>query len=142
MKTAGFLKLGVALLLSGIVSAQVWAVSDAKKQAIADRIKPVGTVCVEGDASCASASASAGGAARSGEEIYNASCMACHTTGAAGAPKLGDKADWSKRLASGIDTVYNHAIKGFNAMPAMGLCMTCSEDEIKATVDFIINKSK
>lgn len=143
MKTAGFLKLGVALLLSGIVSTQVWAMSDAKKQAIADRIKPVGTVCVEGDASCASASgASTGGAARSGEEIYNASCLACHTTGAAGAPKIGDKADWSKRMASGIDKVYEHAIKGFNAMPAMGLCMTCSEDEIKATVDYILEKSK
>lgn len=143
MKSAAWLKLGVALLLSGVVSTQVWAVSEAKKQAIAERIKPVGSVCVEGDSACASASAAAGGAARSGEEIYNASCTACHSTGAAGAPKIGDAADWGKRLADkGLDTLHDHAVKGFNGMPPMGLCMSCSADEIHATVDYILEKSK
>ena len=79
---------------------------------------------------------------RSGEDVYNASCMACHATGAGGAPKTGDVAAWKPRIAQGADTLHKHAIAGFNAMPAKGLCMTCSDDEVIAAVDFIVDKSK
>lgn len=121
---------------------QSFAISAAKEQAIAERLKPVGTVCVEGD-ECASAVASSSEqASLSPEDIYNKSCMGCHTTGAAGAPKIGDAGDWGARLAKGKDQLYSNAINGINAMPAMGLCMSCSEDDIKATVDFILGKSQ
>lgn len=121
-------------------SFSVLAISDAQRDAIAERLKPVGSVCVQGDSSCANASvAAAGGAAKSGEEIYNTNCMACHTTGAAGAPKFDDKAEWSSRLAArSVETIYENAIKGYNGMPAKGLCMSCSDDEIKSTVDYIL----
>ena len=121
-------------------SFSVLAISDAQRDAIAERLKPVGSVCVQGDSSCANASvAAAGGAAKSGEEIYNTNCMACHTTGAAGAPKFDDKAEWSSRLAArSVETIYEHAIKGYNGMPAKGLCMSCSDDEIKSTVDYML----
>ena len=132
MKTIAIFKQVSAMLMAMLLVANVYAISDKKKAEIADRIKPVGEVCIEGDTSCASASAAAaGGEPRSGKEVYDASCNACHGTGAAGAPKLGDKAGWASRIAAG--KLYDNAIKGVGGMPAMGLCMTCSEDEVKAS---------
>jgi cytochrome c5 len=113
------------------------------KRATIERLTPVGKVCVEGKAcegvaaAAAAAAPAAGGAARSGEEIYNSNCAACHGTGAAGAPKHGDKAAWGPRVAKGKATLYKHAMEGFNAMPPKGMCMTCSEEEIHAAVDFV-----
>ena len=68
--------------------------------------------------------------------------MACHTTGAAGAPKIGDAAAWDERLGKGIEEVYANAINGINGMPPKGTCMSCSDDEIEATVDYIVENSK
>ncbi|MGB5324013.1 MAG: c-type cytochrome [Pseudomonadales bacterium] len=104
---------------------------------IAERIKPVGTVCVAGD-DCAKGLTLASTEARSGEDVYNSGCMACHVSGAAGAPKTGVKADWTARLATGVDMLYSNAINGKGAMPAKGLCGNCSDDEIKAAVDHMI----
>jgi cytochrome c5 len=78
----------------------------------------------------------------SGEQIYQKNCMACHTTGAAGAPKLGDAAAWAPRIAKGMDTVMANVTNGLNAMPPKGLCMTCSEDELKSVVDYILSQSQ
>lgn len=78
----------------------------------------------------------------SGEQIYQRNCMACHTTGAAGAPKIGDAAAWAPRIARGMDTVMANATNGINAMPPKGLCMTCSDDELKSVVEYIISQSQ
>ena len=78
----------------------------------------------------------------SGEQIYQKNCMACHTTGAAGAPKLGDAAAWAPRIAQGMDAIMVNVMNGINAMPPKGLCMTCSEDELKSVVDYIIAQSQ
>lgn len=113
-------------------------------ETLEERVAPVGKVCMVGE-DCAAAVqvASAEGAApRSGEQVYTSKCATCHATGAAGAPKLGDLAAWSPRIAKGMDTLYTHAIKGFNGMPAKGLCFDCSDDEIKASVDHLVNASK
>lgn len=113
------------------------------KRATIERLTPVGKVCIEGkacegvEAVAATAAPAAGGAARSGEDVYNSNCSACHGTGAAGAPKHGDKAAWGPRVAKGKATLYKHAMEGFNAMPPKGMCMTCSEEEIHAAVDFL-----
>jgi len=77
-----------------------------------------------------------------GEEIYNAKCMACHASGAAGAPKLGDKAAWAPRIATGMDAMVTSVTKGKNAMPPMGTCMDCSADDITAAVEYMVNSSK
>lgn len=115
-------------------------------RATAERIKPVGEVCVEGKecagAGAVASAAPAGGAPRSGEQVYNTTCQGCHGTGAAGAPKLGDKGAWGPRIAQGKDTLYKHALGGIRAMPPKGTCMNCSDDEIKATVDFMVGKAK
>ena len=136
----------LALVLGAAMSFSALAVSERQQEAILERIKPVGEVCVEGDDSCggaAAAPAAAGvAAAKSGEDVYNGSCMACHATGAAGAPKVGDAADWGARVGNGIDTVYSNAINGLNGMPPKGLCMSCSDDEIKAAVDYMVDNSK
>jgi cytochrome c5 len=109
-----------------------------------ERIRPIGNSVSE---SPAVVPASATGSApttplRSGEAVYNAACMACHTSGAAGAPKLGDKAAWSPRVAQGSGTLAQHAVQGFKGMPAMGGCTTCSEAEIKAAVEYLAAKVK
>lgn len=70
---------------------------------------------------------------------YNMYCVACHGTGAAGAPKTGDKADWEPRLAVGMDALVESAKKGKNAMPPMGLCGDCSDAELKALIEFMAN---
>lgn len=57
---------------------------------------------------------------RVGEEVFKGQCAACHTTGAAGAPKVGDNGAWAPRLGKGFDTLVAHVIKGFGAMPAQG----------------------
>lgn len=114
---------------------------------IAQRLAPVGSVCIEGEEcdaanGAAAAASSAPAAARSGEQVYNSACAGCHATGAAGAPKFADSGAWADRIGKGIDTLYTNALNGINGMPAKGLCMDCSEDEIKATVDYLVENAK
>jgi cytochrome c5 len=66
--------------------------------------------------------------------------MACHTTGAAGAPMLGDAEAWNERLEKGMDQVLANAINGVGAMPARGLCMSCSDDDLQALIDYMIEQ--
>jgi len=68
---------------------------------------------------------------------YNMYCIACHGTGAAGAPKAHDAAAWEPRLAVGIDGLVDSAKKGKNAMPPMGLCNDCSDAELKEIIEFM-----
>lgn len=80
-----------------------------------------------------------------GKKIYDAACAACHGAGVAGAPKVGDKAAWAPRIKQGNDTLYSHAIKGFQGkagmMPAKG-GSSASDDEVKAAVDYMVSSSK
>ena len=80
--------------------------------------------------------------ARSGEAVFHGTCVACHGSGAAGAPKLGDKAAWAPRIAQGTDVLVEHALHGFKAMPAKGACVDCSDAEIKAAVDYMVATDK
>ncbi len=130
--------LGLSVALSTTVGA---ASSDDK---IVERIKPAGQVCVEGDDSCggavAAAAASTGGA-RSGEDVYKASCASCHAIGVAGAPKFGTS-EWADRGAKGIDALLKTAISGINAMPPRGTCATCSDDELKVAIEYMMDSAK
>lgn len=76
-----------------------------------------------------------------GKKVYNTNCAACHATGAAGAPKFGDKAAWAPRIKQGTDVLYTSALKGKNAMPPKG-GSNASEEEIKAAVDYMTAASK
>ena len=81
-----------------------------------------------------------------GAEVFKKTCAMCHQTGVAGAPKLGDKADWGPRIAQGKDVLYKHATEGFNgnkgAMPAKGGNPALTDEELKAAVDFIVSKAE
>ncbi|MBL8520190.1 MAG: cytochrome c5 family protein [Betaproteobacteria bacterium] len=84
------------------------------------------------------ASATQGG----GEGTYKAACGACHAAGIAGAPKTGDKAGWASRIAKGKPMLYDHALKGFNGMPAKGGQTALADADVKAAVDYMIAQSK
>lgn len=86
---------------------------------------------------------SAGSAlAKEPEQIYNTYCKACHAAGVAGAPKLGDTAAWQPRIDKGMDTLMDHVVNGLNAMPPKGTCMDCSEADLQATVEYMIEQSQ
>lgn len=70
--------------------------------------------------------------------VYTAKCAACHTTGAAGAPKLGDKAAWANRLGKGVDGLLATVISGKGAMPPRGACADCSDADLKAAIQYMI----
>ena len=71
---------------------------------------------------------------------YQSNCFACHGTGAAGAPLLGEVEAWEEILNKGIDVVMANVINGLNAMPARGLCASCSDDDLKSVVDYMISQ--
>lgn len=73
-----------------------------------------------------------------GQKIYSSYCSMCHDTGLAGAPKLGDQQDWGQRIEKGTEVLREHALNGLNAMPPKGACVTCSEDDLWAAVDFML----
>ena len=77
-----------------------------------------------------------------GKAVYEQSCYACHNTGASGAPKLGSTEDWSPLLALGKDKLYQNAIQGINAMPPKGTCVSCTDQQIKDTVDYMISMAQ
>jgi cytochrome c5 len=76
------------------------------------------------------------------ERVYMQSCWACHNSGAAGAPKVGVAADWAPRIEKGMDTLLANAINGINSMPAKGLCFTCTDDDLKALIQYMVDSSK
>jgi cytochrome c5 len=78
-------------------------------------------------------------AERSGEEIYNGKCAGCHTSGIMGAPKYASLADWTSRIDLGLDKLTDSAIAGKGGMPARGTCMDCSDNDIKVTVQYMLD---
>jgi cytochrome c5 len=122
------------------------------------RLQPVGKAAIAGqdnsalaikaDAGSADQAGSAGGPAlpKSGDEVFQQVCSACHGAGIAGAPKAGDKAAWGPRVAKGKDTLYDHALKGFTGssgvMPAKGGRADLTDDLVKAAVDHMLDMAK
>ncbi|ENM5786915.1 cytochrome c5 family protein [Vibrio metoecus] len=112
-------------------STAAFATTDAEKNAIAERIKPVGNVYLAGSEPVKAEPTGP----REGSQVYGTFCIACHAAGVSGAPKIGNAAEWGPRIAQGKDVLKNHALNGFNAMPPKGTCMDCSEDEIVAAIE-------
>ena len=135
-----------ATLLLGAWQASANHKSD---ESITTRITPVGHVCIQGQpcqttaqATSETVAATPVVAVRSGVDIYNTACAACHNSGAAGAPKLGDAQAWSTRTVKGLEGLLATAISGINAMPPRGLCMDCSDTELGAAIEYILDNSK
>ena len=131
-------------------------------EAVAKRIAPVARVVVDAKAATAPAAAPApaspatpvaaamipaaatktADASASGKATYDSVCMACHASGVANAPKLGDKAAWAPRIKQGKDVLYASAIKGKGAMPAKGGNPAIADAAVKAAVDYLVAAAK
>ena len=105
--------------------------SSMEAEAVATRIQPIGTIELK--------DASSAGALKTGEQVFQAQCAACHSTGAAGAPKFGDTAAWGPRIKAGFDALLNSALKGKNAMGPQG-GGDHSDYEIARAVVYMANK--
>jgi len=148
--------------------------TEEEKQAIAERIAPVGQIEVAPATETVAASAAAervpsaqpvesglaptlaenapasGAESTSpddkGKAVYDGSCFACHTSGLAGSPKLGDKAAWEPRVAQGIETLVAHAIQGFQGqggmMPPKGGRDDLADADVKAAVMYMLDQSR
>ena len=117
------------------------------ENAVSARIAPVAQVRM-GDPSKTTAAPAAmpaqpaaAAAPKSGEEVYNTVCMACHVTGAANAPKLGDKAAWEPRVSQGMPAMVANVLKGKGAMPPKGGNPALTEAEIQSAVKFMLEKT-
>jgi cytochrome c5 len=103
-----------------------------KEAAVAQRIQPIGQVEIRDASDVASL--------KTGEQVYQAVCTACHAAGAAGAPKVGDNAAWAPRVATGFEALLNSALKGKGAMGAQG-GGDFSDFEIARAVVYMANGS-
>ena len=134
------LALLVPIILLVVLSQLVTTGFDASKnnpalsdEAIARRLKPVGEVEV--------VDASAPKVDKTGKEIVEAVCGACHTSGALGAPKIGDKAAWAKLIALGLPRLKEDTIKGIRQMPARGGNPDLSDIEIERAIVYMADQS-
>lgn len=112
-------------------------------QSVEQRIKPIGTVAEqEAPEAPAPVALAAPTLVKDGAQIFSQTCAACHMAGIAGAPKVGDKAQWQSRIAKGVDTLYGSALNGVQGqqavMPAKGGNASLSELEVKAAVDYMV----
>ncbi len=137
-------------ILVFLVSIMISGLAFASTDDIAESIKRVGDVCVEG-AECPSETVSPTVAAQMGvvadgasvESNFNKSCATCHNAGIAGAPRFADAAAWAPRVEKGMDTLYASTINGLPpAMPQKGMCFSCSDDELRALVDYMVDAAK
>ena len=162
---------GLVLVLLTVIGIGVYAlanfvysgflVTQDAPNAVAERTAPVGTANTSGapiavastlavPASAVPASAAPAAAvaesANPGQTTYDSVCFACHATGAGGAPKVGDVAAWTPRIAQGKEVLYTHALNGYvgkaGMMPAKGGRPDMSDDAIKAAIDYMVSKSQ
>ena len=126
----------IFLVVKLVLSIQATHIEDGAVSAdkVAERIAPVAQVDV-------AAPSSAPSVAKSGEEVYGATCVACHGSGAMGAPKFQDKASWTPRIAQGYDTLVKHAIEGIRMMPARGGNSALTDTEVANAVVYMANES-
>lgn len=136
----------LTIVIAVILIAVIWPLSfvgkgGSAKNAVGDeaeaRIQPVAKLEL-----AKAAPAKSDGKPRDGATVYNAVCMACHASGAAGAPKAGDKAAWAPRIATGSAALIKSVTNGKNAMPPKGGAADLTDAEIKAAVEYLVGLSK
>ncbi|MDJ0699802.1 MAG: c-type cytochrome [Woeseiaceae bacterium] len=145
------------LILAMNISEQTQAVyvrGGAEYQAaVSERIRPLGEVYLPGEEQQAEAPTVTAveepepvATTMSGPDVYNQACLACHATGAGGAPIVGDAGAWTARIAQGNDVLYDHAINGFTGeagvMLPKGGRLDLSDDAVKAAVDYMVAESQ
>jgi cytochrome c5 len=120
--------------------------------AVAERIRPVGSVYMPGEQHEATAPVVEASpdpepvaAAMTGPQVYNSACIACHGAGVGGAPVVGDAAQWTARIEQGLDTLKKHALEGYTGqagyMPAKGGRLDLSDEEVSGAVEYMVGES-
>lgn len=124
-------------------------VVDTAKESVAGAVdagKEMAAATAEKSASVIAAVSPAAANANEGESVYKNNCNACHGTGVAGSPKIGDKAAWSARIAKGNAVLIEHAIKGYQGekgyMPAKGGFMNLSDEQVSAAVLYMVSQAQ
>ena len=112
------------VLMLAPLAAVALDLTDRQRADIEKRIQPFSAVCVQGQTCGGGSDAVAASAGRSGEDVYNTACMACHSAGIAGAPKVGDQVAWAGRISKGMDSLYDSGVNGVagTGMIARGGC--------------------
>ena len=138
-----------SLLVGSAVNGGV-AASDSADE-IRARLKPFGDVCrtgqdcgglEDGSGAAVSAPAAAAAAGLSGQQIYDRFCFACHATGVGEAPLFGDLAQWQPRIDQGMEQMLAVSLTGRGLMPPMGTCVTCSDDEMRAAIQYMVDSAQ
>lgn len=146
----------VALLFAPMAALGIPA---GTEEEILERIEPVGELCVEGqhcagmlDGGGATPAATSDApavaveleiAGRSGQEVYSRYCFACHDAAIAGAPLFGDATQWQPLIAKGTDALLQSSIVGIPPlMPPRGTCMDCSDEELRAAVEHMVDATR
>ncbi len=111
---------------------------DKSEAATLSRIKKIGEVSARKKATLDSANSDL----PIGERIYTNFCSACHNTGVAGAPHVHNVTEWQPRLTKGIDAAIKSVIEGLGAMPPMGMCNSCTNEELAAAIEFMSKDKK
>jgi cytochrome c5 len=165
-------KLSKTLVSLTLASLMGTSFAEEDRSAVLEQIRPIGRVTITGqvapakaaekkpaetksaaeakpaeapaaEAKAAEAPAEPQTAAFDAAKTYNTLCVACHATGAAGAPKLDDKANWAPRIEKGMEALYTSALNGTTkGMPPRGTCVQCSDDELKSVVDYMVSQAK
>lgn len=128
------------LLMLPLAFISILAFAGPIEDDIIARIHKVGEVCLQGDV-CASTQATSVASTGSiaPDAIYERSCATCHDLGIAGAPAFANSEQWGPRLEKGMDVLYASGINGLApGMPARGLCFDCSDEDIRAVVDYMV----
>jgi cytochrome c5 len=152
--TIAILLFALSRVVAGRTQEQHVLVEKQYLEAVQERIQPLARVAVAGQDNSALAieeaaqSPQAGGQVEltSGTEVFDQACSACHGQGIAGAPKAGDAAAWRPRIAQGKDTLYQHAIEGYQGkagfMPPKGGRPDISDELVRAAVDHMLEMSR
>ena len=130
------------LVLLALIPVALLAVPAGKPADIAARISSPAKLCLMGEPCVSGTAVLSTHAPQSPDQIYNTFCFACHATGVSQSPILGDIAAWQPRLQKGIDVLYASSINGLGLMPARGTCANCSDDELRAVVDYMAKQSR
>lgn len=77
-----------------------------------------------------------------GEQTYRRFCLSCHASGAAGAPRVGDARAWAPRIEQGMEVMLRHTIDGMPGMPPRGMCTRCDDDELRAAIVYMVERSQ
>jgi len=146
---------GIVLLLQLVVNRPTSDPRALAPEAVAQRIQPVARIEFSDDPAYKARMAAAGAAAPAaaaqpaaaagpvdGKAVYGKACVACHATGVANAPKLGDKAAWAPRLGAGVDALIKSVIGGKGAMPPKAGNPSLTDAEIRAAVEYLLSQAK